>query len=94
MARVKIEGSGVFSVVLFLTNIRGEKTTDRPYLFSKEIALYLVKRCCDRTLPEMAEYFGISDYSTVSWNYRAIESQMVKDKKPKDRIEKIVASIS
>ena len=21
-------------------------------------ALYLVKRCCDRTLPEVAEYFG------------------------------------
>lgn len=33
-----------------------------------KVALYLVKRCCDRTLPEMAEYFGIGNYSTVRWN--------------------------
>lgn len=61
---------------------------------ARKVALYLVKRCCDRTLPEIAEYFGIGSYSTVSWNYRAIESQMAKDKTLKDRIEKIVASIS
>jgi hypothetical protein len=61
---------------------------------ARKVALYLVKRCCDRTLSEMAEYFGIGNYSTVSWNCRAIESQMAKDKKLKDRIEKIVARIS
>jgi len=61
---------------------------------ARKVALYLVKRCCDRTLPEMAEYFGIGNYSTVSWNCRAIESQMAKDKKLRDRIERIVASIS
>lgn len=61
---------------------------------ARKVALYLVKRCCDRTLPEIAGYFGIGNYSTVSWNYRAIESQMANDKKLRDRIEKIVASIS
>ena len=43
---------------------------------AQKVALYLVKRCCDRPLPEIAEYFGIGNYSTVSWNCRAIESQM------------------
>ena len=45
---------------------------------ARKVALYLVKRCCDRTLPEIAEYFRIGNYSTVSWNCRAIESQMAK----------------
>ncbi len=61
---------------------------------ARKVALYLVKRCCDRPLPEIAEYFGIGTYSTVSWNCRAVESQMAKDKKLRDRIEKMVARIS
>jgi putative transposase len=61
---------------------------------ARKVALYLVKRCCDRTLPEMAEYFGIGNYSTVSWNCRAIEAQMAKERKLRDRIERIEASIS
>ena len=60
---------------------------------ARKVALYLVKRCCDRTLPEMAKYFGIGNYSTVSWNCRAIESRMAKDKRLRDRIEQIIASI-
>ena len=61
---------------------------------ARKVALYLVKRCCDRTLAEMAEYFGIGNYSTVSWNCRAIESQMAKETKLRDRIEKIMVSIN
>ncbi len=60
---------------------------------ARKVAMYLVKRCCDRTLPEMAEYFGIGSYSAVSWSCRAIESKMAKEKKFRDRIEKITASI-
>jgi chromosomal replication initiation ATPase DnaA len=31
-----------------------------------KVAVYLVKRCCDRTLAEIAEYFGTNGYATVS----------------------------
>ena len=55
--------------------------------------MYLVKRCCDRTLPEIAEYFGTNGYATVSWNCRVVESRMAKEMKFKDRIEKIAARI-
>jgi putative transposase len=48
---------------------------------ARKVALYLVKRCCDRTLPEVAEHFGIGNYSTVSWSCRAIETRMAKEKK-------------
>jgi putative transposase len=60
---------------------------------ARKVAMYLVKRCCDRTLPEIAGYFGIGSYATVSWNCRAISLQMVKNKKFRDRIEKIAATI-
>jgi chromosomal replication initiation ATPase DnaA len=40
---------------------------------ARKVALYLIKRYCDRTLSEIAEYFGIGSYSTVSWSYRAKE---------------------
>lgn len=61
---------------------------------ARKVAMYLVKRYCDRTLPELAEYFGIGSYSAVSWSCRAIQSKMAKEKKLRDRIEKISASIN
>ncbi len=60
---------------------------------ARKVAMYLVKRCCDRTLPEVAEYFGVGSYSTVSWSCRATETKMAKEKRPRDRVEKITASI-
>ena len=58
-----------------------------------KVAMYLVKRCCDRTLPEIAEYFGTGTNSAVSWSCRAIEAKMARENKLKHRIEKIAGSI-
>src|SRR5262250_784389 len=60
---------------------------------ARKVAMYLVKRCCDRTLTEVAEYFGVGSYSTVSWNCRATEAKMAKEKRLRDWVEKITASI-
>jgi len=32
---------------------------------ARKVAMYVVKRCCDRTLAEMAQYFGVGHYSAV-----------------------------
>ena len=61
---------------------------------ARKVAMYLVKRCCDRTLPEMAKDFGVGSNSTVSWSCRMIEARMIKEKKFRDRIERIVAGIN
>ena len=61
---------------------------------AREVAMYLLKRCCDRTLAEIAEYFGTNGYASVSWNCRVVESKMAKERRFKDRIEKIAASIN
>ena len=49
--------------------------------------MYLVKRCCDPTLPEIAEYFGTNGYATVSWNCRVVESKTAKEMKFKGDYE-------
>jgi chromosomal replication initiation ATPase DnaA len=56
--------------------------------------MYLLKRCYDRRLWDIAEYFRSNGYATVSWNRRIVESKMPKETKFKDRIEKIGASIT
>ena len=61
---------------------------------ARKVAMYLVRRCCDCTLPEVVEHFGIGDYSTVSWSYSGIATRIAKEKKLRDRIEQIIASIS
>jgi chromosomal replication initiation ATPase DnaA len=43
-----------------------------------------MKRCCDRTLPEIAEYLGTGSYSTVRWNCRQIEAKVAREKKLRD----------
>ena len=60
---------------------------------ARKVAMYLVKRCCDLTLPEIAEYFGTGSYSTVSWSYRAVEAKMAKEKKIRERIERIARGL-
>jgi len=44
---------------------------------ARKVAMYLVKRCCDRTLPEIAEYFGIGSYSAVK---KSLESDYPRPK--------------
>ena len=61
---------------------------------ARKVALYLIKRCCDRTLFEVAEYFGIGSYSTVSWSCRAVATWMSKEKNLKDRVKRILRSIA
>jgi Bacterial dnaA protein helix-turn-helix len=34
---------------------------------ARKVAMYLVRRCCDRTLEETAQVFGVGSYGTVGW---------------------------
>jgi REP-associated tyrosine transposase len=61
---------------------------------ARKVAMYVVKRCCDRTLPEVAKDFGVGSNSTVSWSCRVIEARMIKEKKLRDRLDKIIAIIN
>jgi REP element-mobilizing transposase RayT len=82
MDQYKVTREAIFS------GVRGRQNEAR------KVALYLIKRCCDRTLPEIAQYFGIGSYSTVSWSCRTVTARMSKETNFRDRVERIVMSIS
>ena len=70
--------------------LRGQRGRENE---ARKVAMYLIKGCRDRTLSEIAEYFGTGGYSAVSWSYRAIDAKMAKEKKLRERIERLALSI-
>jgi hypothetical protein len=60
---------------------------------ARKVAMYLVRRCCDRTLQETARLFGVGSYGAVGWACHGIESKLQAEKKLKKRIERITTSI-
>jgi hypothetical protein len=47
--------------------------------------MYLLKRCCDRTLEETAELFGVRSYGTVGWASHGVQSKG----EFRDRVERL-----
>jgi chromosomal replication initiation ATPase DnaA len=70
--------------------MRGGEGTENE---ARKIAMYLVRRCCDRTLQETARLFGVGSCGTVGWACHGIESQLQSEKKLGKRIERITTSI-
>ena len=48
---------------------------------ARDIAIYLVRRLCCRTLPQIGTEFNINNYSTVSSVVQRVKSRIERDKK-------------
>jgi chromosomal replication initiation ATPase DnaA len=59
----------------------------------RKVAMYLVRRCCDRTLQETARVFRVGSYGAVGWACHGIDSKLQAEKKMRKRIDKIAAAI-
>ena len=70
-----------------LRGVRGKENEAR------KVAMYLVRRCCDQTLAETARLFGLGSYGAVGWGCHGVKTKMEREKKFRDRIEKIAAEI-
>ena len=60
---------------------------------ARKVAMYLVRRCCDRTLEETAKLFGVRSYGTVGWACHGVQSKVEEEREFRDRIEKIIQRI-
>jgi hypothetical protein len=60
---------------------------------ARKVAMYLVRRCCDRTLEETAQVFGVGSYGTVGWASHGIQSKVEEEREFRDRVEKIIQRI-
>lgn len=60
---------------------------------ARKVAMYLVRRCCDRTLEETAQLFGVRSYGTVGWASHGVQSKVEGEREFRDRLEKIIQRI-
>jgi putative transposase len=47
---------------------------------ARKVAMYLVRRCCDRTLKETAQLLGVRSYEKVGWASHRIQSKVAGEK--------------
>jgi REP-associated tyrosine transposase len=67
-----------------LHGVRGKENEAR------KVAMYMVRRCCDQTLTETAGLFGLGSYGAVGWSCHGVQSKMEKERRFKERVEKLV----
>jgi putative transposase len=70
-----------------LQGIRGKENEAR------KVAMYLVRRCCDQTLNETAELFGLGSYGAVGWCCHGVQRKMEKERRFRERVEKLVRDL-
>src|SRR5262245_30790195 len=58
-----------------------------------KVAMYLVRRCCDRTLQETASLFGVGSYGVVGCACHGIETELRVNRKLRDQIHRIEQTI-
>ena len=70
-------------VATLKTSRRGEANDAR------KVAMYLVKRLCDLTLPETAREFGVTSYGAIGWACAQVRNKQHNDLRFKQRVEEI-----
>ncbi len=75
-------------VATLQTSRRGEANDTR------KVAMYLVKRLCDLTLPETAREFGVTSYGAVGWACAQVRAKQDADSQFKKRVEAVEVLIS
>ena len=75
-------------VATLKTSRRGEANDTR------KVAMYLVKRLCDLTLPETAREFGVTSYGAVGWACAQVRAKQSEDPRFKQRVDQVEALIS
>jgi putative transposase len=70
-----------------LQGVRGKENEAR------KVAMYLVRRCCDETLKETAGLFGLGSYGAVGWCCHGVQTKMQKERRFRERVEKLARDI-
>ena len=82
--------AAVFQVkVATLTSSRRGEAND-----ARKVAMYLVKRLCDLTLPETAQEFSVTSYEAVGWACAQVRAKQEAEPRFKRRVEEVEAFFS
>ena len=75
-----------------ILDMKAKKRT-RAVVYPRQIAMYLVRSLTNLSLPEIGEYFGGRDHTTVLYAYEKIEKDFKKDPKLKSLLDKLTIEI-
>lgn len=69
------------------------KKRSRAIVYPRQIAMYLARSLTDFSLPEIGEYFGGRDHTTVLHAYEKIGNDLRRDPKLKEFLDKLIRDI-
>ena len=59
----------------------------------RQIAMYLSRELTELSLPEIGEFFGGKDHTTVLHSYNKIKTELTKDEALKERVDRVIQII-
>jgi chromosomal replication initiator protein len=66
---------------------------NKTIVLPRQVAMYLSRELTDLSLPEIGNFFGGKDHTTVLHSYNKIKEGLSKDDSLKDRLERVVRTI-
>lgn len=75
-----------------MSDMRAKKRT-QAIAYPRQVAMYLVRDLTEHSLPEIGEYFGGRDHTTILHAYNKIKDQIKKDQKLKKMLGVLVDNI-
>lgn len=75
-----------------VSDMRAKKRT-KAIAYPRQIAMYLVRNLTNYSLPEIGEYFGGRDHTTILYACSKVRAQMEEDQRIKDLVNTLVFNI-
>jgi len=75
-----------------VSDLRGKKKNNS-IVFPRHISMYLFRKLTKLSFPEIGQFFGGRDHSTVIYSIKKIEGLLLEDKKIKELVDNLLKKI-
>jgi len=75
-----------------LSDLKGRKRS-KTIAYPRQVAMYLARELTDYSLPELGEFFGGRDHTTVLHAYEKIQQNVKTNKSVKELVNRLVTEV-